>query len=254
MAYCPHCTRDGMAPAHIDRCPDNPPVHAAIGAALTDSRDSRYAIGSSRYGMIAVARGVPAESTLIVHYGSWDAVVRAFGLLPASARPRTARPRVRRTKSETTAPCRHCGVHYLAGPYLDNHEGICAMRPEILQAVRAIAERADNPGVGVGGFAYDRLRVAYNETKPDDAPWLPNPRAFTIHFRDWAAFLHHLGLMTEDEAIEAKIAADNARYRAAWREHHEHELDSWGLPVASKQKPMPIVRVLPDGRKATMIR
>jgi hypothetical protein len=57
--------------------------------------------------------------------------------------------------------------------------------------------------------------------------------------------LHHMGLLTHDEAIDTKAAADNARYRAAWREHHAHELDSWGLPVASVQKP--VVVTVEDG-------
>ena len=55
-------------------------------------------------------------------------------------------------------------------------------------------------------------------------------------------------------AAEARAAADNARYRAAWQEHHAHELDPWGLPVASVQKPDPWVRKLPSGGTATMIR
>ena len=40
-------------------------------------------------------------------------------------------------------------------------------------------------------------------------------------------------------------AADNARYRAAWQEHHARELEPWGLPVASVQKPKPVVHDMP---------
>lgn len=254
MAYCPHCKRDGMAEKHIDRCPDNPPVHEAIRSALTDQTNHIYAIGSTRYGMIAAARGVPAETTLVIHYGSWGATVEAFGLLRANKKPRTSTTRERNQPSVNTAPCCHCGAHYRVGAYLDKHELMCLLRPEILQAVRALVEDADAPGVGVDSIVYDRRRIEYNATKPEGAPLLPAPWSYRKHFGEWIGLLHHLGFVTREEAADAKAAADNARYRAAWQEHHAHELDSWGLPVASVQKPVPIVRILPDGRKATMIR
>lgn len=231
MAYCPHCNRDGMAPAHIDRCPDNPPVHAAIRAVLTNPTDARYAVGSTRYGMIAASHGVPAEATLIIHYGSWGAAVEAFGLLLASAKPRASTSRLLKQPGRDTQPCRHCGGHYRAGAYLDKHELACNLRPEIMQVVRLQVEDTDNPGVGVDSVTYNKRRIVYNATKPDDAPPLPGPRAFDAAFRGWDFLLHHFGLVTSEEATDAKAAADNARYRAAWQEQHRRELDARGVFV-----------------------
>ena len=231
MAYCPHCKRDGIAPSHVDRCPDNPPVNAAIRAALTDPTNTAYAIGSTRYGMIAAACGVPAETTLVIHYGSWGAAVAAFGLLRASEKPRTSNARARNQPTENTAPCRHCGAHYRIGAYLDKHELTCLLRPEILQAVRVLAEDVDNPGVGVDSIIYDRRRIEYNATKPESAPLLPAPWAYRRRFGEWVGLLHHFGLVTREEAADAKAAADNARYKREWQEHHARELDPWGLPI-----------------------
>ena len=254
MPHCPHCKRDGMYVTHIDRCPDNPPVNAAIRAVLTDPTDNRYAIGSAAYGRKAKAAGVPAEATLVVHYGSWAAAVDSFGLQMASEKPRPKREYEYAKPGRDTAPCPHCGKQFRAGSFVDIHARNCPQRPGIMDAVRAIAEIADGHGVGVEAGEYLRRLIVYRETKSEGAPTLPALSTLKNHFGGWDETLHHMGLITRDEAMEAKAAADNARYRAAWKEHHDAELESWGLPVASVQKPTPIVRVLPDGRKATMIR
>ncbi len=257
MPYCPHCKRDGMAEAHIERCPDNPPLNAAIRAALTDQTNPRYAIGSDAYGRRAKHCGVPAETTISIHYGSWVNAVEAFGLIPASEKPRRETPQrkpftTRKRKGTDTAACVYCGNQYRTGGFIDKHEQVCPQRPGIMELVLTIVE--DTPGVGVDVQQYQSLADAYNASKPDGAPAVPGMRALTGHFGGWAGVLHHIGLITPDEAIDAKSAADNARYRAAWQEHHAHELDSWGLPVASVQKPDPRVRRLPSGGTATMIR
>ena len=254
MAYCPHCKRDSMANAHIDRCPDNPPVHEAIRAVITNPQDTRYAIGSAAYGRKAKAAGTPAENTLVVHYGSWAAAVETFGLLLASEKPRPKREYEYAKPGRDTEPCPHCGKQFRAGSFVDIHARNCPRRPGIMEAVRVIAEDASNPGVGVETGEYLRRLIVYRETKPEGAPVLPALSTLQGHFGGWDETLHYMGLLTRDEGMDARAAADNARYRAAWQEHHAHELDSWGLPVASVQKPVPIVRILPDGRKATMIR
>lgn len=251
---CPHC---GIVTtySHPSRCPDNPEMHARLADALADLDRPGYAISKNRYALHASALNLPAELTLKLHYGSWAATVTAFGLKVANAgskaKPRKSRKRAQR--NDEFMPCSHCGMSFRSSN-LPRHERCCLHRPGLRERLRGIIEVAPGCGYGIGLTDYRRIIDAWRVEQPKGTEPLPATPTIRTYFPEWDNFLHWLGLLSEDEIIDAKAAADNARYRAEWQEHHAHELDSWGLPVASVQKPNPIVRKLPSGGTATMIR
>jgi hypothetical protein len=253
--YCRYCKRITISPQHEDRCPDNPAVHAAIQAAITDPSAPAYAISSNRYARQAKAAGVPSEGTLNMHYGSWACAVEAFGLLLAVDKPRQqVQEGAARRVTGDRAPCPHCNREYRAGDHLRKHTLYCPQRPGIMELVRSLVEDADKPGVGIDSGEYLRRLEHYRSSRPLDMPALPALSTIEKHFGGWGKMLGFLGLITRDDAMEMKAKIDNDRHRAEVRNELSAELQPLGLPVASVQKPTPWVRVLPGGGTATMVR
>lgn len=250
---CPYCGIITTA-LHLNHCPDAPELHARLAAALADSNREGYAISSYVYAKIARPRGLPAEITLKKHYGSWASLVAAFGLELSSAgrRAKARQPVERAPRQDEHLPCLHCGMLFRSSN-LPRHERCCLHRPGLREYLRELVEDTPGCGCGIGLTDYRRRVDAWRVEQPPG--YEPLPAAPTIHkyFPEWDDFLHWLGLLSEDEVIDAKTVADNARYRAEWQDHHAHELDSWGLPVVPEGSRY-YRRILPNGGTATMIR
>jgi len=251
---CPHCERLAVR-AHPSRCPDNPEMRARLAAALADLNKPGYAISRNLYMLHSCTLKLPAEMTLRSHFGSWSATVAAFGLKEADVgrKAKPHQPRKRTRQKDEVSICPHCNAQFSSSK-LPRHLRCCLHRPGMRERLRAIVEESPGCGCGISLTDYRRNLDDWRMEQPEGAEPLPAVPTIKTYFPEWDNFLHWLGLLSEDEVIDAKAAADNARYRAAWQEHHAHELDSWGLPVASVQKPNPIVRKLPSGGTATMIR
>lgn len=249
---CPYCGT-ATTRSHPPRCPDNPKVHARIAAVLADPDKPGYAISKSRYTLHASTLKLPAELTLKRHYGSWSALASKFGLKPADVgrRAKPRKPRKQAPRRDESLPCPHCAMSFRSSN-LPRHVRCCLHRPGLRERLRGIIE--STPGCGISMTDYRRLVDAWRVEQPKGVEPLPATPTIQAYFPEWENFLHWLGLLSDDEIIDAKTAADNARYRATWQEHHAHELDPLGLPVASVQKPDPWVRKLPSGGTATMIR
>ena len=251
---CPYCERLAVR-AHPSRCPDNPEMRARLAAALADPNKPGYAISRNLYTLHACTLKLPAEVTLEKHFGSWSALVAAFGLKAATvgrkAKPHGPRKRARQKDEDSICP--HCAAQFSSSK-LPQHLRCCLHRPGMRERLRGIVEESPGCGYGVSLTDYRRNLDAWRMEQPKGTEPLPAVPTIKTYFPEWDNFLHWLGLLSEDEVIDAKAAADNARYKAMCQLERRLELESWGLPVASVQKPVPIVRVLPDGRKATMIR
>lgn len=251
---CPYCGATTTR-VHPPRCPDNPDVRARILAALTDPDKPGYAISKNRYTLHSSALNLPAELTLKRHYGSWAAFVAAFGLKspPVGRRTQERKPRKRAPRNDEFMPCPHCAMSFRSSN-MPRHTRCCLHRPGLRERLRTVIEVAPGCGYGISMTDYRRRVDAWRVEQPKGTEPLPAPPTIHAYFPEWDGFLHWLGLVSEDEIIDARAAADNARYRAEWQEHHARELEPWGLPVASVQKPTPWVRRLPSGGTATMIR
>lgn len=260
---CPYCDII-TTNSHPPRCPDNPAVHARIAAMLADPKKPGRAISSTRYGLAAKGAKLPAELTLKKHYGSWLEVVTAFGLTIATTGRATGRkPRQSRAQSERrqmTATCPHCGKGY-AELFLAKHSRHCIQRPGMREQIRVLVEDAPGCGYGVDASEYRRRLDEWRETKPEGAPSLPAQSTIKQHFGAWGDFLHWLGLLLEDEAVDSKTAADNARYRAAWQEQYARELDPRGLFVGDDdpskpnyKRPLVYTDRVPAGYVRTVLR
>ena len=260
---CPHC-KTLVVPQHPARCPDNPDMHARLLAVLADSDRPGYAISSSRYGLLAARLQLPAEITLKKHYGSWLETVTAFGLQMATVgrkatgrKPRQSRQNARR---QVVAPCPYCNRNF-SELFVHKHMRYCVQRPGMAERMRELVEDTPGCGYGVDMSEYRRRLDAWRETKPAGVEALPSVPTIKDHFREWRQVLHWLGLLSEDEVIDARTAADNARYRAAWQEQHRRELDARGVfigdddPREPNYKP-PIIHTdrVPPGYQRVMLR
>lgn len=89
---CPHCGKEYSSnkfPHHVRICVDAPGTRDAIAAAL-ESDTPGVGILEAEYRLISRGLGIPARSTLTRRYGTWGAVLAAFGLrYPQRNAPRT---------------------------------------------------------------------------------------------------------------------------------------------------------------------
>jgi hypothetical protein len=261
MLYtCPHCRKARQPARHLTMCPHQPELRAVIVATLTDPDRPGYALTNGRYGIRAPRMGAPSKESLCHAFGSWVEVVAEFGLRPASEwNPpivsQEGERRRTRVAPERTSVCPHCGKAYAPGN-LKRHIVGCPLQPAIMEIVRQLATADATAGIGVNCNEYQRRFAAYRAQQPEGAPMPPTMNVLRTHLGEWRSVLNACGLMSEDDMLDARVAADNERYRTEWRIAHAAEVAPLGLPVTSPQKPTPVIHAdrVPAGYVRIMVR
>ncbi len=200
MTHCPHCNRDGMVEAHIVRCPQNPAIHEAIGAALRDPQEPTRALSAERYNSQRVLYGAPVASVLLTRYGTWGDVCAEYGLDKPRHNTQTLANLVR-----SSSTCPHCNKSF-ALHVLNRHINVCPENPDVAPLIRDAMEQPDAPGCAVTITEYEEIsRTAA----------IPGPKGIKQHFGSWRAAVEHFGLrMVERSELTRAQAATQEREAA----------------------------------------
>lgn len=195
MPQCQHCGVDmasGSIARHERLCPDNPPVRAAIRAAMTDPDHPGVQLSTPRYDARRALFGVPHSNVLEIRYGSWTQAGAEFGLLPSVD--------FRGAHLLTPARCPHCGKTF-ANSVLHRHTATCPEKPELRAAILSVMRDADFPQFAVTQSEY---RDTFSATP------IPSLNSLRKHFGSWhrAVAYYGLSIAPDSELQEARAMAE----------------------------------------------
>mgnify|MGYP001442242022 CR=1 FL=1 len=220
------CALCGRTMARISKhnCPESQEVFALLSTLLPDPDNPGYIVPINVYD---ATEGIPLSSDVLKRtYGSWSNLARRHGLESRIPRGLRDAPRPQTTQGVMDAACRD-ELHRLANVLHDGEFG-----PSISEF--QLYADASKIGLTAKGLAF-----RFGES--------------------WRAVLDAAGLKSGTHSEYARAGYARRREGVPANAYIEpppvaFEYEFVGLPVASVQKPKPIVRRLPSGGTATMIR